>query len=79
MVFNCDPGEGNAMDDSVFTPVITQLCDYQLQQFQFGQELLLQIAAIREVMKDRGDKDFESDHQKKILHLRQGELGRIDI
>jgi hypothetical protein len=27
-------------------------------------------------MKDRGDKHFQSDFQKKILHLRQGELGQ---
>jgi hypothetical protein len=64
------------MDRASMAPVITQLCDRQLQQFQIVQELLLQIAAVVEVMKDRGDKHFQSDFQKKILHLRQGELGQ---
>jgi hypothetical protein len=64
------------MEKSELAPVITQLCDLQLQQFQFGHELLIQIVAIREVMKDQGYRDFESEFQKKTLQLKQGALGQ---
>ena len=64
------------MEKSELKPLINSLCDLQLQQYQFGQELLIQMVAIREVMKDRGDSDFESEFQKKTLQLKQGPLGQ---
>ncbi len=56
--------------------IVSQLCDLQREQFMFSQELLLSVAAIQEVMKDRGYADFQSDHQKKIQALKQGALGK---
>jgi len=64
------------MEKSDLAPLFTHLCDLQLQQYQFGQELLLQIVAMREVIKDRGHPDFESEFQKKTLQLKQGTLGQ---
>lgn len=64
------------MDKPEVTAAIIRLCGIQSQQFQFTQELTISLAAIQEVMKDRGDKDFQSDHQMKIQMLKQGALGK---
>lgn len=64
------------MEKSDIAPVITRLCDLQSQQFAETKKLVLALAAVRKVMTDRGDKDFQSDLQKKTHQLEQGELGR---
>ena len=64
------------MEKSDLAPFINGLCELQLQQFQFGQELLIQIVAIREAMKDHVDPDFESRFQTKNAQLKQGALGQ---
>ena len=43
------------MEKSDIAPVITRLCDLQYQQYVAYQELAVALAAVREVMTDRGD------------------------
>lgn len=64
------------MEKSDLMPVITRLCDLQLAQFKFNQELLLGSVAIQYLMEEQGHPDFRKAWQGKLRHLRGGELGQ---
>jgi hypothetical protein len=64
------------MDKTELATIVTEFCHIHAQQFNAIQGLTLGLAAIHEVMKDRGDKEFQRDCQRKIQDLQRGELGK---
>lgn len=63
------------MENSELVSVVSNLCRVSRQLFDLTQDNLLMIAAIQDLMQERGSHGFRKANQEKIREMRRGDFG----